>query len=118
MGIAWAQVVRFIRAALGWTQLDLATAVGVTDSAVSDWERGRTFPNQERHRYRVALLWYALSNPDTCPLDADSIGSACRWHLSADWMRLRAWADRQTVIRAVTALFPDVPRLRGERGRP
>lgn len=29
----------------GWTQLDLANKMGVTDKAVSKWERDRSFPD-------------------------------------------------------------------------
>lgn len=32
----------------GLTQMDVAKALGITDSAVNQWEKGRTFPKTEQ----------------------------------------------------------------------
>jgi DNA-binding transcriptional regulator YiaG len=48
--------VRDIRAAHGWTQSQLAHAIGVTQGAVSAWERGLRSPSP--------LAWRALMDLD------------------------------------------------------
>ena len=32
----------------GLTQMDVAKALGITDSAVNQWEKGKTFPNTKQ----------------------------------------------------------------------
>ena len=49
--------VRDIRAAHGWTQSQLAHAIGVTQGAVSAWERGLRSPSP--------LAWRALMDLPT-----------------------------------------------------
>ena len=41
---AWAVKIHETRKAKGWTQEQLADELGVSQSTITDWERGRTFP--------------------------------------------------------------------------
>lgn len=41
---AWAVKIHEARKAKGWTQEQLADELGVSQSTITDWERGRTFP--------------------------------------------------------------------------
>ena len=43
--LSFGEMVRMLRAEKGMTQLDLARKMGVTDKAVSKWERGLGFPD-------------------------------------------------------------------------
>ena len=44
------QTIRELRQARGWTQLDLANAIGVTPVTVFNWERGKYEPKASQLR--------------------------------------------------------------------
>ena len=50
------QTIRQLRQARGWRQVDLAAHLGVTDTAVANWEGGRRWPSPT-HRQRLADLF-------------------------------------------------------------
>ena len=58
------------RHVLGWTQKELAARLGVSKSAVANWERGTNFPR--RHLGRVEhVLGIDLDNPDDLALSPE-----------------------------------------------
>lgn len=52
----WGELIKRKRTGDGRTQKDVAAAVGVEQSQVSDWESGRYEPNMERQRCLVRTL--------------------------------------------------------------
>ncbi len=61
---------RQLREARGWSQLDLALRLGVSQNAVSNWERGVAVPSEANWR-RLALL-FAVTPPSDMPETAPS----------------------------------------------
>ncbi len=55
---------RQLREDRGWSQLDLALRLGVSQNAVSKWESGRVVPS-EANRYRLMVLF--ASTPPALP---------------------------------------------------
>ena len=55
---------RQLREARGWSQLDLALRLGVSQNAVSKWEAGQVTP-REINRYRLMVLF--TSTPPRTP---------------------------------------------------
>ena len=49
------QRVRVIRAILGWESRAFAEKIGVTPNCVTNWEKGRSVP-QEKHRNSLAKI--------------------------------------------------------------
>ena len=61
--------IRTRRQALGWTQVELAARVGVSESTVIRWEKGKMPPS--RHRGRIeAVLGISLSDESPLPVRA------------------------------------------------
>ena len=66
------KTIRQLRQARGWTQEQVARRVGVGQSTVSDWERGRWWP-QPRSRQALAALFgvsveaIAVGPPEPAP---------------------------------------------------
>lgn len=59
---AIASAIRAAREAKGWTQQDLADAVGVTQGAIWQWEAGRTRIDERRMREVAAALGVPLAD--------------------------------------------------------
>src|SRR5271170_361893 len=64
--ISFGEAVRTAREARGWTQLDLAVRVNVSQRAVSSWERGVSEPGQAT---KVAVNRVLPLPPDVVPRD-------------------------------------------------
>jgi putative transcriptional regulator len=54
------RTIRELREARGWTQLELATRLGVTPSTVYNWERGRHEPRAGQLRELARLFGVAM----------------------------------------------------------
>ena len=55
---------RQLREKCGWSQLDLALRLGVSQAAVSKWESGQVAPS-ETNRYRLLVLFATAPPRDT-----------------------------------------------------
>lgn len=71
----WRQKMRSRRRALGMTQEDLAGALGVDQTSISDWERGKREPDLATlHGIAKALKWHpAVLLADVDPTDIQVI---------------------------------------------
>lgn len=52
----WSVKIHEARKAKGWTQERLAEELGVSQSTITDWERGRTFPRYKNMFYLSKIL--------------------------------------------------------------
>ena len=57
-----AQTIRQARRARGWTQLQLATRLGVTPVTVYNWERGRYEPSATKLRQIARLFGVSMDD--------------------------------------------------------
>jgi transcriptional regulator with XRE-family HTH domain len=56
------RTIRELREARGWTQLELATRLGVTPSTVYNWERGRHEPRAGQLREMARLFGVGMDD--------------------------------------------------------
>jgi len=56
------KTIRELRAAQGWTQLELANRLGVTPSTVYSWERGRYEPKASKLRAIAQAFGVSMDN--------------------------------------------------------
>jgi transcriptional regulator with XRE-family HTH domain len=66
-----AEIIKRAREAKGWSQEDLARAVGVSRNAVSQWEAGETAPKRDRQPIVIKVL--GLKDDDLSPLSVSGI---------------------------------------------
>jgi len=67
------KTIRELRIAAGMTQLELAIAVGVTPSAVYNWERGKNEPSATNLRDLARVLGVSMDVIDLEVWDAKSV---------------------------------------------
>ena len=58
------KTIRELREARGWTQLDLANQLGITPSAVYNWERGKHEPTATMLRKMARLFGVSMDDID------------------------------------------------------
>lgn len=101
------------REGLGWTQPELAEAAGVSESTVSNWERGITSPMNKMTRLKRILNLDDVSDGD----DAEEVLVAER-SKGDDEEYLRS-VDNQLLLAEVSRRFAHLPKnvVSGKPGR-
>ncbi len=68
------KTIRTLREERGWTQLELASRLGVTPVTIYNWERGRTEPRVSQFRQLARL--FGVSMDDIALEEEDREGTA------------------------------------------
>ena len=65
------KTIKALRDKKGWTQLELATKIGVTPSTIYNWERGKFVPRVGQLRELSQVLGVRMDEIDLIEEDAD-----------------------------------------------
>jgi len=65
------KTIKALRDKKGWTQLELATKIGVTPSTIYNWERGKFVPRVGQLRELAQVLGVRMDEIDLIEEDAD-----------------------------------------------